>query len=80
MKLLKPSWVSHNGKLVQESVGPSWAFVVGEGGELTRRHGAGRHLFDLLVTEQLLTYRTEPIDYPLKSASSDVDNVSPLLF
>ena len=31
MKLLKPSWVSHNGKLVQESLGPSWAFVVGGG-------------------------------------------------
>lgn len=51
MKLLKPSWVSHNGKLVQESVGPSWAFVVGEGGKLIRRHddddgggGGGRHL------------------------------------
>lgn len=36
MKLLKPSWVSHNGKLVQESGGPSWSFVVG-GGELNRR-------------------------------------------
>lgn len=47
MKLLKPSWVSHNGKLVQESVvGPSWAFVVG-GGEQIRRHDCGgRHLFD----------------------------------
>lgn len=31
MKLLKPSWVSHNGKLVQESVGASSAFVVGGG-------------------------------------------------
>lgn len=28
MKLLKPSWVSHNGELL-ESVGPSSAFVVG---------------------------------------------------
>lgn len=32
MKLLKPSWVSHNGKLVQESAAPTWAFVVGGGG------------------------------------------------
>lgn len=29
MKLLKPSWVSHNGKILQESEEPSWAFVVG---------------------------------------------------
>lgn len=35
MKLLKPSWVSHNGKLVQESGGPTWAFVC-EGVELMR--------------------------------------------
>lgn len=54
MKLLKPSWVSHNGKLVQESVGPSWAFVVGGrevGVDRYGRHGGGGpHLFDLFVT------------------------------
>lgn len=50
MKLLKPSWVSHNGKLVQESGGPSWSFVVG-GAELNRHAGGGRNLYDLFVTE-----------------------------
>lgn len=48
MKLLKPSWVSHNGKLVQESGGPSWSFVIGRGGELMRRDGGGQNLGDLL--------------------------------
>lgn len=45
MKLLKPSWVSHNGKLVQESGGPSCSFVI-EVGELNRRAGGGRNLYE----------------------------------
>lgn len=51
MKLLKPSWVSHNGKLVQES-GDQVGLLLSVGAELMRCNDGCRHLCDLFVSKE----------------------------